>query len=327
MKTIKVQVSENGLEGVPVNPYSIDPNKNYPLMGEDNILRAIEAFAASHPSLPLTTPQTPNAIIEVLEEPVWQKSQKYTQKWHEAEPQDYTTYNNFRNFTGWVEERGYITRKAYQVVITPVPNSEPKEDFAIKKQKDGVFYSIIGGNIIKGRNNKNITQEQLGSRLGISRVSVGNIESGKQRLPVHLMHQVANALNIDLMDLFNGLDRKFSKNTISKQTINSVKRQTSHDKALEILRHKFDETEYETVLPVSTDAELLEGYKSEYEAMIEIANWQAQQQPVSKREEQLIITNRISELKTERDECNHSVVKSRIQYAIEELTDILKLLK
>jgi transcriptional regulator with XRE-family HTH domain len=68
------------------------------------------------------------------------------------------------------------------------------------------FYSTIGANIIKARNNLNITQEELASKLGINRVSVGRIESGKQRLPVHFMHTITQALKIELMDLFSGIE-------------------------------------------------------------------------------------------------------------------------
>lgn len=89
------------------------------------------------------------------------------------------------------------------------------ENFADKRQKEGMFYSTIGTNIIKGRNALKMTQETLADKLGISRVSVGNIESGKQRLPVHLMYEVAKSLHIDLMDLFKDIDRPFAKQHVS----------------------------------------------------------------------------------------------------------------
>lgn len=57
------------------------------------------------------------------------------------------------------------------------------------------FYTKMGENIKKQRKLCGDTQEALSDALGISRVSVNNIENGKQYMPLFLLFRLAKLLN------------------------------------------------------------------------------------------------------------------------------------
>jgi transcriptional regulator with XRE-family HTH domain len=61
------------------------------------------------------------------------------------------------------------------------------------------------GRRIQGRRNKiGMTQETLGSKLRprVTRASIANIESGKQRILAHTMLQLAETLDVEIAELF-----------------------------------------------------------------------------------------------------------------------------
>ena len=64
------------------------------------------------------------------------------------------------------------------------------------------FYQQIGKRIKRERSISGINQEQLGKKVGISRVSVVNIEKGKQMPPVHVIWKIASALDTTVDRLF-----------------------------------------------------------------------------------------------------------------------------
>jgi DNA-binding XRE family transcriptional regulator len=64
------------------------------------------------------------------------------------------------------------------------------------------FYQEIGKKIKRERSISGINQEQLGKKVGISRVSVVNIEKGKQMPPVHVIWKIAAALDTTVERLF-----------------------------------------------------------------------------------------------------------------------------
>ena len=65
------------------------------------------------------------------------------------------------------------------------------------------FYLVLGTRVRAIRQQKGLTQEQLGSRLTptMTRASVANIETGKQRVLAHTLVQLASALSVPLDDL------------------------------------------------------------------------------------------------------------------------------
>lgn len=64
------------------------------------------------------------------------------------------------------------------------------------------FYLQVGKRIKRERSISGINQEALGKKVGISRVSVVNIEKGKQMPPVHVIWKIAAALDTTVERLF-----------------------------------------------------------------------------------------------------------------------------
>jgi transcriptional regulator with XRE-family HTH domain len=71
------------------------------------------------------------------------------------------------------------------------------------KTKPEEFYVLLGNRVRTFRQQKGLTQEQLGSRLTptMTRASVANIETGKQRVLTHTLIQLSGALDVSLDDL------------------------------------------------------------------------------------------------------------------------------
>jgi transcriptional regulator with XRE-family HTH domain len=60
------------------------------------------------------------------------------------------------------------------------------------------IYALIGAVIRDRRNEKGLTQEQLGEKVGLSRTSITNIEAGKQQMLLHSLRDIAQALGTSL---------------------------------------------------------------------------------------------------------------------------------
>jgi transcriptional regulator with XRE-family HTH domain len=65
------------------------------------------------------------------------------------------------------------------------------------------FYANLGRRIQDLRATRGVTQEELGSRLEtkMTRASIANIESGKQRVYAHTLIEIARALDTSLHEL------------------------------------------------------------------------------------------------------------------------------
>lgn len=65
------------------------------------------------------------------------------------------------------------------------------------------FYFEVGRSIQARRRKQRITQEQLGELLNppMTRVSIANIELGKQRILTHTFVELARILEVDVHDL------------------------------------------------------------------------------------------------------------------------------
>jgi transcriptional regulator with XRE-family HTH domain len=63
------------------------------------------------------------------------------------------------------------------------------------------LYQVVGRNIrdARERSVKKLSQEKLAQRLGVSRASVVNIEAGRQHAPLHILWQIAEALDTELV--------------------------------------------------------------------------------------------------------------------------------
>lgn len=63
------------------------------------------------------------------------------------------------------------------------------------------LYQFIGSEIKKGRKDRGFTQKELSGQIGISRASLANIETGRQRLLVHQLYRIAEHLGLEVMGL------------------------------------------------------------------------------------------------------------------------------
>lgn len=63
------------------------------------------------------------------------------------------------------------------------------------------LYASIGTQIQNARRRRGITQHQLAEAVDLTRASITNAECGRQRLPVHTLIAIAQALDLDPADL------------------------------------------------------------------------------------------------------------------------------
>ena len=64
---------------------------------------------------------------------------------------------------------------------------------------------IIGSNIAKTRQSKNLTQIALGDLLDIERQSVNRIEKGGTNISINLLYRIAFVLEVKIEQLIEGL--------------------------------------------------------------------------------------------------------------------------
>ncbi|AZN40402.1 helix-turn-helix transcriptional regulator [Paenibacillus albus] len=67
------------------------------------------------------------------------------------------------------------------------------------------MYTILGQRIKLLREKTNWTQDTLGERVGLTRSSIANIESGKQKAPLPTIYQIADLLQVEIFDLLPSL--------------------------------------------------------------------------------------------------------------------------
>jgi transcriptional regulator with XRE-family HTH domain len=63
------------------------------------------------------------------------------------------------------------------------------------------LYSVIGSKIRMEREELGFTQQELSNEIGLLRTSIANIEAGRQRLPIHVLYAIADALGVSVMCL------------------------------------------------------------------------------------------------------------------------------
>jgi transcriptional regulator with XRE-family HTH domain len=81
------------------------------------------------------------------------------------------------------------------------------------------FYIELGRLIEDLRTKKKMSKAALGRRLQpeLSRASIANIESGKQRVLVHTLVEIANALEVEVSELIPS--RKQTKKTLRDKLV------------------------------------------------------------------------------------------------------------
>lgn len=62
------------------------------------------------------------------------------------------------------------------------------------------LYSLIGNRIQSYRKDLNMSQTDLAYKIEVSRTTLSNIESGKQKVAIDLIYKICNAFNITIFD-------------------------------------------------------------------------------------------------------------------------------
>lgn len=66
---------------------------------------------------------------------------------------------------------------------------------------EDALYQLLGDRIREVRASTDFSQGSLARDLGVHRVSIVNIEKGKQRAPLHLLWRIAEKLGVELVSL------------------------------------------------------------------------------------------------------------------------------
>lgn len=66
---------------------------------------------------------------------------------------------------------------------------------------DDKFYRLFGSRVRELREERKVTQDELAKRVALSRTSITNIERGRQRVLLHQMMEIAQALDAQPADL------------------------------------------------------------------------------------------------------------------------------
>ena|SRR5436309_7667678 len=69
--------------------------------------------------------------------------------------------------------------------------------------KASAIYKTTGEAIskLRGKRKPKMTQQQLALATGVSRASIANIEQGRHRVQLHVLYEIAAALEVDPHDL------------------------------------------------------------------------------------------------------------------------------
>ena len=73
------------------------------------------------------------------------------------------------------------------------------------------IYREIGARIRSRRKEFRLTQETFASRLGLSRASLANIETGRQSILVHRLYPIAQILDLNVADLLPPLPTRSTR--------------------------------------------------------------------------------------------------------------------
>jgi len=64
--------------------------------------------------------------------------------------------------------------------------------------QESELYSRFGQRVRQHRERLNLNQAEVARAVGLSRASIANIETGRQRTPIHHLYRLARALRVDV---------------------------------------------------------------------------------------------------------------------------------
>ncbi|MEZ5428727.1 MAG: helix-turn-helix transcriptional regulator [Pyrinomonadaceae bacterium] len=79
-----------------------------------------------------------------------------------------------------------------------------------------VLYREIGRRIFEERDKKGFTQAELASKVSLTRTSITNIEKGKQKILVHVLIRIAEALEVNLESLIPNTKKPLDNKIVNK---------------------------------------------------------------------------------------------------------------
>ncbi len=98
-------------------------------------------------------------------------------------------------------------------------------------------YRLVGERARYLREDRDLTQEDLANRAGVSRASITQFEGGQQRIPLETLYMIAAALNAEITEL---LPRVHELTWTTQDIFERLKRDSNLDtKGKEALIHFF----------------------------------------------------------------------------------------
>ena len=101
----------------------------------------------------------------------------------------------------------------------------------LNKEDQDIFYKKLGEIIRTSRKKADLTQDDVGDHLGLTRISIVNFEQGTQKIQLHALLELSGLLNIDVGELLAPLSVITTKNI-------TVKAEKSINKEIEQLADK-----------------------------------------------------------------------------------------
>lgn len=70
-----------------------------------------------------------------------------------------------------------------------------------------LLYLHVAVQLKKRREERGLTQQQLGDMVGLKRTSISNIEGGEQKPPLHVLYTICMALGLEPVDILPSIAR------------------------------------------------------------------------------------------------------------------------
>ena len=83
------------------------------------------------------------------------------------------------------------------------------------------LYSRFGQLVRQHRERLGLNQAEIGKAIRLSRASIANIETGRQRIPIHHLYRLARALKVDVHALLPTVQRERSA-TVDREIRSAV---------------------------------------------------------------------------------------------------------
>jgi transcriptional regulator with XRE-family HTH domain len=122
-------------------------------------------------------------------------------------------------------EKLFIFRFVLQTFLFVILTRESNSD-SLADMSDLEIYRLIGSRIAARRKELRMKQVEVATQIGLTRASLANIEKGRQRVMLHQIYRIAEALRIEsILDL---IPRSFSTD-LSNQPVIFAGRDMSED--------------------------------------------------------------------------------------------------